>query len=77
MRFNTLAVVVALGVAAWLGYQIIQGLRTGEARAAGFRFSRGDRPGELWLVLAVQAVVLLVLLAAVALEVVGGGLDDP
>lgn len=62
------AIAVALCVVAWLGYQVVQGLRTGQARAAGFRFSRADRPGEFWLILSLQAVVALIVLAVVALE---------
>lgn len=70
LPFNALAVVVALAVSAWLAFQFIQGLRTGSARAAGFRFSRDARPSEFWLILAVQLFVILLLLVAAALEVV-------
>lgn len=65
------AIAVALCVVAWFGYRIVQGLRTGQARAASFRFSRADRPGEFWLILALQAVVSLIVLAVVALELAG------
>ena len=65
---NVFAIAVALGVAVWLGLQVVHGLRTGFFHAASFRFSRAERPREFWLILAVQVLVILVLLAVIALE---------
>ena len=65
---NVFAIAVALLAVAWLGFQVMRGLRTGFSHAAGFRFSRAERPKEFWLILAVQILVILVLLAVIALE---------
>jgi hypothetical protein len=60
---------VALATVAWLGYQAVRGLRTGSIRAAGFRFSRSERPGEFWALFGVHVFVILVLLAVIAIAV--------
>jgi hypothetical protein len=68
LESGAFAIAAALGVVAWLGYQVAQGLRTGYIRTAGFRFSRTERPGEFWSILAVHVFVILLLVVVIALE---------
>jgi uncharacterized BrkB/YihY/UPF0761 family membrane protein len=64
-----LGIVVCLAVALWLGYDLVQAIRTGTARASSFTFSRDQQPSQFWTIVAIQALVFLILITVAATQV--------
>jgi len=54
------AVVLALSLGAWVGYQAARAMSTGVARAArGARFDRAGQPGWFWFTVVGQIAIAL------------------
>ena len=63
-----LGIAVCIAVALWLGYSLLQAIRTGTAKAGNFNFSRDRQPSHFWTIVAVQALVFLVLITVAAVQ---------
>lgn len=54
------AIVIALSLGGWAGYQATRAVSTGVARAArGARFERRTQPGWFWFTVLGQAAIVL------------------
>ena len=47
--------ILCLGVGAWLLFELLRALRTGEGRGRYLSFSRRQEPALYWLIVVVQA----------------------